>query len=95
MCVYKDVCRYICVFPYIDVCQYFAKAAFAAKTMEIHHHFVRGVALAATSVVFIISGVASMRMIWDALTSRQNLEIPDDMPEIEPEVKEHVHIPHP
>lgn len=45
----------------------------------------KGCATAATSVVFIISGVASFRMIWDALTARANLVLSPDLPELAPE----------
>lgn len=51
--------------------------------MDVHSHLVRGLATAATSVVFIVSGIASVRMMWDAFTSKVNLDLPESMPEIE------------
>eukprot|EP01054_Gregarina_sp_Poly1_P010119 Gregarina_sp_Poly_1__10118@NODE_68_length_16344_cov_127_756773_g58_i0_p5_GENE_NODE_68_length_16344_cov_127_756773_g58_i0NODE_68_length_16344_cov_127_756773_g58_i0_p5_ORF_typecomplete_len601_score72_99Na_H_Exchanger/PF00999_21/8_9e08Na_H_Exchanger/PF00999_21/5_7e40CRCB/PF02537_15/12CRCB/PF02537_15/26EOS1/PF12326_8/1_5e02EOS1/PF12326_8/6_9EOS1/PF12326_8/1_9e03_NODE_68_length_16344_cov_127_756773_g58_i0894710749 len=63
----------------------YAKAAFEAEAVDIHYHFVRGCATAATSVVFIMSGIASARMMWDAFTSQANLALPDALPELVPE----------
>lgn len=61
----------------------YAKAAFEAETMEVHQTISKGLSLAAECTVFVISGVASVRMIFDAITDRNNLEIPPDLVEIE------------
>lgn len=60
--------------------QAYAQAAFEPATLNVHAHLVRGVATACTSIVFIVSGIASVRMMWDAITSRLNLELPTSMP---------------
>eukprot|EP01053_Blabericola_migrator_P002893 Blabericola_migrator_1__2892@NODE_1830_length_3728_cov_110_996995_g1172_i0_p1_GENE_NODE_1830_length_3728_cov_110_996995_g1172_i0NODE_1830_length_3728_cov_110_996995_g1172_i0_p1_ORF_typecomplete_len1209_score175_15Na_H_Exchanger/PF00999_21/2_8e08Na_H_Exchanger/PF00999_21/5_2e38Cation_efflux/PF01545_21/0_095Cation_efflux/PF01545_21/2e03Cation_efflux/PF01545_21/1e04Ctr/PF04145_15/4_8e03Ctr/PF04145_15/1_7_NODE_1830_length_3728_cov_110_996995_g1172_i03743628 len=60
-----------------------SKATFDSETVTVHKHFVRGCATACTSVVFIISGIASTRMMWDALSSSETLQLPDEIPELE------------
>lgn len=60
----------------------YSKATFDAETVIVHKHFTKGCATACTSVVFVVTGLASMRMMWDAFSDSSTLQLPENPPEI-------------